>query len=68
MCPSCGGTCGYADGASDYDKKWIKADDNGQPMCPHCGAGESAERFERNLYIGFAIVFVVLIILVPILS
>jgi hypothetical protein len=67
-CPNCGGTCGYADSSDGYQQKWIKADDKGQPECPHCGAGESMVNFERKLFIGFLIFLAAVIILIPLLS
>jgi hypothetical protein len=60
-CPNCGGNVGHADSNDDYKEIWLKSDSNGQPECPHCGAGESMINFERNLFIG------VIVIVIPIL-
>lgn len=61
-CPNCGGVVGHADSSDNYQEKWLKSDKNGEPICPHCGAGKEMENFERNLFIGV----VILIVLIPI--
>jgi ribosomal protein S27AE len=57
-CPNCYGVVGeFNDGQEIYHK----SDENNQPKCPHCGAGDATTNFERNLLIGVVISVVIIL-------
>ena len=62
-CPNCGGEVGECDSSNNYAHVYYKSDKNGQPKCPHCGAGDEMINFKRKMYIGFGVIFLTLLLL-----